>query len=319
MPIPKTRPPNKDKLRPVSLTSIFAKVAEGFVSKWILEDVGEKIDVKQFGNVKGVSTSHCLVNLIHFLHQGAEQQHNVGTVVLTDFSKAFDLISHTLLIDKMIDMDDLDSFKCWSDGNSLNLNPALQIKFNKGTPLNVDLKIGDEILPYVDKAKVPGLIIQNDLRWDAQIDDMHSKGNKRLFMLRSLKKFGFDREELIVVYKSYLRPILEYGDVVWHSGINNKQSKTLERIQKRACRTILGHNYSSYSGALSTCNLASLEERRVQHCIKFAQGLNDNVRTDHLLPPKRNECHNFNLRNSNAISLPRFRTSRFYNSPVPYF
>ena len=104
VPIPKTRPPNKDKLRPVSLTSIFAKVAEGFVSKWILEDVGTKIDVKQFGNVKGVSTSHYLVNLIHFLHQGAEEQHNVGTVVLTDFSKAFDLISHTLLIDKMIDM-----------------------------------------------------------------------------------------------------------------------------------------------------------------------------------------------------------------------
>ena len=138
-------------------------------------------------------------------------------------------------------------------------------------------------------------------------------------MLRSLKKFGFDHEELIVVYKSYFRPVLEYGDVVWHSSITKNQSKTIERIQKRACRTILGHEYSSYSDALNLCNLDSLEDRRTHHCIKFAKGLEQNVRTEHLLPPRRNECHSFNLRNSSAISQPRFRTTRFYNSPVPYY
>jgi hypothetical protein len=81
----------------VSLTCIFSKIAESFMSKWILDDIGSMIDLKQFGNVKGVSTSHYLLNLVHFLHQGAEKRHNVGTVVLTDFSKAFDLINHRLL------------------------------------------------------------------------------------------------------------------------------------------------------------------------------------------------------------------------------
>ena len=32
------------------------------------------------------------------------RSHNVGTVVLTDFSKAFDLVNHTVLINKIIDM-----------------------------------------------------------------------------------------------------------------------------------------------------------------------------------------------------------------------
>ena len=104
VPIPKTRPPSVDKLRPVSLTSIFSKVAESFVAKWIVEDIGSLIDVRQFGNVPGVSTSHYLLNLVHFLHQGADKLQNVGTVVLTDFSKAFDLINHNLLIEKMIDL-----------------------------------------------------------------------------------------------------------------------------------------------------------------------------------------------------------------------
>ena len=55
-----------------------------------------------FGNVKGVSTSHYLVSLLHFLHQGANKVNNVGTVVLTDFSKAFDMVDHNLLIEKFI-------------------------------------------------------------------------------------------------------------------------------------------------------------------------------------------------------------------------
>ncbi|XP_072048885.1 uncharacterized protein [Amphiura filiformis] len=102
VPIPKTHPPREDKLRPVSLTDCFAKVSESFITNWVLEDVSEKIDTRQFGNVKGVSTAHYLVSLLHFLHTGADVINNIGTVVLTDFSKAFDMVDHTLMIEKYI-------------------------------------------------------------------------------------------------------------------------------------------------------------------------------------------------------------------------
>jgi hypothetical protein len=102
VPIPKTKPARADKLRPVSLTDCFSKISEGFMTKWVLEDIGEKIDPQQFGNIKGISTSHYLVNLLHTLHQGANKVNNIGTVVLTDFSKAFDMIDHTILIEKCI-------------------------------------------------------------------------------------------------------------------------------------------------------------------------------------------------------------------------
>ena len=42
---------------------------EGFVTGWVLDDVELKIDKRQFGNVKGVSTAHYLVSLVHYLHQ----------------------------------------------------------------------------------------------------------------------------------------------------------------------------------------------------------------------------------------------------------
>ena len=35
-------------MRPVSLTDIFA---EGYVAKWVVQDIERNIDVNQFGNV----------------------------------------------------------------------------------------------------------------------------------------------------------------------------------------------------------------------------------------------------------------------------
>ena len=55
---------------------------------------------------------------------------------------------------------------------------------------------------------------------------MLQKANKRLFILRSLKRFDFDQD----VYKSYVRPVIEYADVVWHTGLTYKQAGNLERI-----------------------------------------------------------------------------------------
>ena len=203
----------------------------------------------------------------------------------------------------------------------LKLNPskcqALQVYFGQSS-LQGNLRIGTEQLSCVTEAKVLGLYLQNNLKWDLQVDNMLQKANKRLFMLRSLKHFGFDRDELRVVYGSYVRPILEYADVVWHSGITEKQSKNIETIQKRACRTIMGNSYVSYNQALTTCKFDSLSVRREQHCRRFAEGLPSNERTKDLLPPTRFRCHGRSLRNNDNVSQFKFRTNRFHDSPIPY-
>ena len=116
-----------------------------------------------------------------------------------------------------------------------------------------------------------------------------------------------------------VRPVIEYADVVWHSGLTYKQAGDLERIQRRACRTIPGHQFSTYTGAIKQCNLDRLSERRVDQCLKFARGLVDNPRTSHLLPPTRISTHGRNLRNANNFSQPKIKTNRFKQSPIPYF
>ena len=179
--------------------------------------------------------------------------------------------------------------------------------------------IGNTPLKFVSSAKVLGIHIQQDLKWDVQIDHMYKNASRRLFMLRSLKRFGFNQTELITVYTGYLHPLLEYADSIWHSSITAKQSRMLESIQRRACRIILGLNYISYDNALSVCNLEALSARREAHCLKFARSLSKSKRTCTLLPPSRKEVHGRQLRNDNDLSLLPVRTQRFTRSPNPYY
>ena len=104
IPLPKSSPPSWDKLRPVSLTDHFAKLAESFITEWILLDIENNIDPNQFGNRKGVSTSHYLVKLMNMLCSHTDKLKSRCSVVITDFSKAFDLINHNIVICDLLNL-----------------------------------------------------------------------------------------------------------------------------------------------------------------------------------------------------------------------
>ena len=59
-------------------------------------------------------------------------------------------------------------------------------------------------------------------------------------MLRNLKRFGFNPTELSIIYKGYVRPLLEYGDVVWGSSLTCDQGTTLEKVQKKGLQNNSG-------------------------------------------------------------------------------
>ena len=64
IPIPKVKQPIcESETRPIYLTPILSKVLEDFVVSWTIEDVGEHIDSRQFGSLKGSSTTYCLLDL----------------------------------------------------------------------------------------------------------------------------------------------------------------------------------------------------------------------------------------------------------------
>ena len=62
------------------------------------------IDRNQYGSIKGSSTSHCLIEILDVFYKGTGEGNTVGTLVVTDFSKAFDCIEHTLAIQRLYEL-----------------------------------------------------------------------------------------------------------------------------------------------------------------------------------------------------------------------
>ena len=99
------QPETEDDLRPISLTNFFSKVAEHFVVGWLLEYIGDKIDIRQFGGSKGNSITHYIIELINFIL--SHQEDTAPTAILAclvDFSKAFNRQDHSILVTKLSDM-----------------------------------------------------------------------------------------------------------------------------------------------------------------------------------------------------------------------
>jgi hypothetical protein len=104
VPIPKVIPtPSMDKLRPVSLTPTLAKVAETFVTNWVMQDLSQQLDPRPYGNRKARSTSHYLVQLVQYAHQALEDGCNVNLLAI-DYSKAFDRVDITIALQKLLHM-----------------------------------------------------------------------------------------------------------------------------------------------------------------------------------------------------------------------
>jgi len=88
-------------LRPVSLTPIASKVLEHFVCRWIRAAVAPNIHPRQYGAVQGSSTTHALIEMLHYIQRNVDVPGRYVRMLLLDYLKAFDLVNHNILLDKM--------------------------------------------------------------------------------------------------------------------------------------------------------------------------------------------------------------------------
>ena len=87
-------------------------------------------------------------------------------------------------------------------------------------------------------------------------------------MLQVASKFIKNKNDLLHIYKSFIRSRLEFGSVVWHSSLTKTNENDLERVQKSALKLILKDEYRDYKNALKVLAVESLFERRERLPIK---------------------------------------------------
>jgi hypothetical protein len=64
------------------------------------------------------------------------------------------------------------------------------------------------------KQEQHGLVISDNGSWEKHIDMITGKAYKRINILRKFK-FILDRKTLEKIYFTFVRPLLEYADVIW--------------------------------------------------------------------------------------------------------
>ncbi len=102
----------------------------------------------------------------------------------------------------------------------------------------INVQIDGEPINRVSVAKYVGMYIDENLKWDAYIDNIISKISTKISILRSLRKL-VPIDTLTHMYNAIVLPHFNYADIVLDSA--SVVSKcNLQSLQTRAARLITG-------------------------------------------------------------------------------
>ena len=168
------------------------------------------------------------------------------------------------------------------------------------------IEFENQPVKFVGHHKHLGLTLSSDGKWENYIDDIITRCSKMLWVLRKLKMI-LSRKCLNSMYLSFIRPILEYADVVW-DGCSEIQSKKLECIQTEAARIVTGLTRSTkLENLYSEIGWIPLSERRKEHKLvtlfKIINGLAPSYLTE-LLPSMVGHNLQYNLRDNMNFCEP---------------
>ena len=218
------------------------------------------------------------------------------------------------------DMQKIDS---WADMWLVKFNPSksesfiVSRKLNK--PYHPPIYMGNTQIAEVNTHKHLGIILSHDCSWHAHIEYIKEKAWQRINMMRRLK-FILDRKSLEIIYLSFIRPVLEYGDTIWEN-CTEYEKKELDKIQNEAARIVTGATVLvSLQSIYQEVGWESLQDRRLKHKLNLFFKMQHDLTPlylSSLVPPSISETTRYNLRNADDYTTLNCRTQLYYTSFVP--
>jgi exonuclease III len=204
---------------------------------------------------------------------------------------------------------------------TFNANKTVYIKISRKvnvTPKPI-LYLNGEIIKEVSTHKHLGLTFNQTLTWSDHIKLLSSKAAQCVGLLRRICR-DVPRECLEILYKYMIRPLLEYGDVIF-DGTADIHLKKLEDVQRQAALACTGaYRHTKHDILLDELGWPPLALRRKNHRMsqmyKIQMGLAPTYLTNSC-PPLTKDRTTYNLRSGMNITSPQIRTSTYQNSYFP--
>ena len=111
-------------------------------------------------------------------------------------------------------------------GNRLLMSQNLLFCFNRRQNSKTNYFLCNQRLNNIDNRPYLGIELESNLKWEPHYK-ITSKASRMLLMLRRVLKHA-DTKTQKTVYSSLVRPILEYGCIVWDHFLKNN-IKTFEK------------------------------------------------------------------------------------------
>ena len=132
--------------------------------------------------------------------------------------------------------------------------------------------------------------------------------------------YRLDRNSLEIIYKSFIQPTLEYGDIIM-SNMTDEQSQLIEHVNKRAGCIISGAIRGTSSNVLfEELSWVSMETRRKHHRIYAFHKIVFNLSPPYLrncIPSYGHDISSYQFRDADALQTISCRLDLFYTSFFP--
>jgi hypothetical protein len=218
--------------------------------------------------------------------------------------------------------EDLQAINQWSDKWHVTFSPPkteeMIISNRRHRVAHPPLNLNGTPIKQVQHHKHLGLTLSHDLSWTEHIKQVVDKATRRLGIMRTLK-YKLDRLSLERIYMAFVRPILEYGDIVWDSSLQSLDP--LEAIQRNAARIVTGATAKcSTKGLYDETAWEPLADRRKLHRTSLYYNIVNGKAPSYLidnLPGQIHDRTDYPLRNRQNRDVPHARLNKYANSFFP--
>ena len=155
---------------------------------------------------------------------------------------------------------DLERLDDWSKKWQLRFNEKKCKIMHLGKQEKESYNLGNSVMSVTEGERDLGVFVDRELKFHQQTAMTVKKANRMLGLIQ--RTFSTRNRSLILpLYKTMVRPILEYGNVAW-GPIYETDKVRIEKVQRRATRLISEVRELSYEKRLQSLNIPSLEHRR---------------------------------------------------------